>query len=398
MARLGPQGPAGIDGVSIVSTINNGDGTFTFNYSDNTSFTTSDLTGPQGIQGPAGADGADGAVGPQGPQGLQGPAGADGADGAVGPQGPAGIDGVDGISIVSTINNGDGTFTFNYSDNTSFTTSDLTGPQGPSWTITSFDYNQDTSILLNGSAGSGLPIITTQAAWLLDGNWNGGTRGFGTNSSTSVDFKTDGIVRERFLNTGEMIWGDVTMTPPAVPGDPLNSYMIYNTNNWAFNGINITAQGGAVFGANTSPSNGYAAVEGTHDGDGLAVRGLHLGGNPSNGIGVYGYTGSNQGYAGFFAGDVVYTGALIPSDHRWKNNIKPIQSALEKIMDLEAKSYEMNTENFPGMGFTANETNYGFIAQEFQKIFLNSYLKKISQIHELLQVQRRKRVGKRVTL
>ena len=102
--------------------------------------------------------------------------------------------------------------------------------------------------MLNGSAGSGLPIITTQAAWLLDGNWNGGTRGFGTNSSTSVDFKTDGIVRGRFLNLGEMIWGDVTMTPPAVPGDPLNSYMIYNTNNWAFNGINITTQGGAVFG------------------------------------------------------------------------------------------------------------------------------------------------------
>ena len=108
--------------VSIISTIDNGDGTFTFNYSDNTSFTTSILQDhkitrtrrcrrvdgavgprcPQGLQGPAGADGADGAVGPQGPQGPQGPAGADGADGAVGPQGPqglqgpAGADGADG--------------------------------------------------------------------------------------------------------------------------------------------------------------------------------------------------------------------------------------------------------------------------------------------------------------
>ena len=50
------------------------------------------------------------------------------------------------------------------------------------------------------------------------------------------------------------------------------------------------------------------------------------------------------------------------------------------------------------MGFTANETNYGFIAQEFQKIFPELVSEKISQIHELLQVQRRKRVGKRVTL
>ncbi|MGB5359772.1 MAG: hypothetical protein WBN27_07490, partial [Eudoraea sp.] len=106
--------------------VDNGNGTFTINYSDGTSFTSSDLTGPagadgaDGAQGPQGipgtngldgadgADGVDGAVGPQGPIGLTGPAGADGvdgavgpagadgADGAVGPQGPAGADGVDG--------------------------------------------------------------------------------------------------------------------------------------------------------------------------------------------------------------------------------------------------------------------------------------------------------------
>ncbi|WP_040444316.1 hypothetical protein, partial [Eudoraea adriatica] len=40
--------------------VDNGNGTFTINYSDGTSFTSSDLTGPQG---PAGADGADGTQG-----------------------------------------------------------------------------------------------------------------------------------------------------------------------------------------------------------------------------------------------------------------------------------------------------------------------------------------------
>ena len=81
--------------------------------------------GPQGIQGPAGNDGTngtngnDGAVGATGPQG---PAGADGTNGT---------DGVDGNGIVSTTDNGDGTFTFTYDDGTTFTTSDLTGPQGP---------------------------------------------------------------------------------------------------------------------------------------------------------------------------------------------------------------------------------------------------------------------------
>jgi hypothetical protein len=57
----------------------------------------------QGVQGPEG---------PQGPQGLQGP------------QGPA------GVGIVSIVDNGNGTFTLNLTDGSSFTTPDLTGAQG----------------------------------------------------------------------------------------------------------------------------------------------------------------------------------------------------------------------------------------------------------------------------
>lgn len=44
----GPQDPAGAEGNGIASTTNNGNGTFTFTYDDGTTFTTSDLTGPQG--------------------------------------------------------------------------------------------------------------------------------------------------------------------------------------------------------------------------------------------------------------------------------------------------------------------------------------------------------------
>jgi hypothetical protein len=75
----GPQGPPGNDGVGIVSTVNNGNGTFTFFYSDGSSFTTGNLTGPQGQQG------AQGSIGPQGPQGQQG------ATGSAGTQGPIGL-------------------------------------------------------------------------------------------------------------------------------------------------------------------------------------------------------------------------------------------------------------------------------------------------------------------
>ena len=156
----GPIGPQGTPGVGIVSTINNNNGTYTFNYSDGSSFTTANLTGPagatgpqgatglQGVAGPQGAQGSigpagtqgpqgpTGAAGPQGPQGLTGPAGPTGAQGpqgltgATGPQGIQGPQGTTGVGITSTINNNNGTYTFNYSDGSSFTTANLIGPTG----------------------------------------------------------------------------------------------------------------------------------------------------------------------------------------------------------------------------------------------------------------------------
>jgi hypothetical protein len=58
-----------LKGNGIVSTVDNNDGTFTITYSDGSTFTTSDLTGPQGIQGiqgPAGANGTNGTNGTNG--------------------------------------------------------------------------------------------------------------------------------------------------------------------------------------------------------------------------------------------------------------------------------------------------------------------------------------------
>ncbi len=106
----GPQGPAGnngapgnpgangTDGVGIVSTIDNNNGTFTINYSDGSSFTTIDLTGPQGPTGNAGAPGQQGIQGPPGNDGATGPQGPQGATGATGPQGPAGPAGPTGAT------------------------------------------------------------------------------------------------------------------------------------------------------------------------------------------------------------------------------------------------------------------------------------------------------------
>ncbi len=83
----GPVGATGATGNGIATTVDNGNGTFTFNYTDGSSFTTSNLTGAQGVQG------IQGAIGPQGPTGLTGATGAAGATGATGPQGPIGLTG-----------------------------------------------------------------------------------------------------------------------------------------------------------------------------------------------------------------------------------------------------------------------------------------------------------------
>jgi len=91
-------------------------------------------TGPQGL---AGADGAQGPVGPTGNTGLTGPIGPAGAQGPVGPAGAAGSQGIAGNGIASTTDNNDGTFTLNFDDGSTFTTSDLTGPTGPQGEVVS---------------------------------------------------------------------------------------------------------------------------------------------------------------------------------------------------------------------------------------------------------------------
>jgi len=162
------------ESVTINSIDNNGDGTYTWRFSDGYNFTTSNLVGPQGTQGiqglqglpgANGINGSDGAPGTPGLNGVDGVNGSDGADGytpvygvdyvngSQGPQGeqgiqgiqgPAGINGTNGIdglngtdgadgtsvTINSVTDNLDGTFTWHFSDGYNFTTSNLTGAQG----------------------------------------------------------------------------------------------------------------------------------------------------------------------------------------------------------------------------------------------------------------------------
>lgn len=84
------------------------------------------VQGPQGVQGATGPRGPEGAKGDQGVAGIQGPRGFTGDTGA---QGPAGVDGED-LTVEQIVYNNDGTFTWQFSDGTSYVTPDLRGPKG----------------------------------------------------------------------------------------------------------------------------------------------------------------------------------------------------------------------------------------------------------------------------
>ena len=121
----GPVGPQGVDGLSAYSLAYAADSTIGTELAWLAS-----LKGDTGIVGPIGPQGLEGdtgLTGPIGPQGLQGDIG---ITGPIGPQGIAGINGNDGNGILLTLDNNNGTLTYNYTDGTTFTTSSLTGPAG----------------------------------------------------------------------------------------------------------------------------------------------------------------------------------------------------------------------------------------------------------------------------
>jgi hypothetical protein len=109
-----------------------------------------------------------------------------------------------------------------------------------------------------------------------------------------------------------------------------------------------------VYGRATNSTDGEAAVYGY---------------NGSGSWGALGYYTSSSVYAGYFSGNVHYTGTLSgPSDEKFKKNISDYNNALENIMKLRPVTYEMKTDEYPFMNFKKG-TQIGFIAQEMESIF-----------------------------
>lgn len=99
-------------------------------------------------------------------------------------------------------------------------------------------------------------------------------------------------------------------------------------------------------------------------------------------------------YAGYFNGDVVRTGAdNFTSDLNLKKEIHTIQNGISTISQLNPVTFEFKQEEYPSMGLSGG-TNYGFIAQEVEKILPDlvreerhpaQYDKEGNLIHEALK-------------
>jgi hypothetical protein len=75
----------------------------------------------------------------------------------------------------------------------------------------------------------------------------------------------------------------------------------------------------------------------------------------------------NNAYAFSIFGSLWANGATYASDERFKKNITPIASPLQKLLLLNGVEYEMRTESFPRNHFTAGR-QIGLIAQNVEKV------------------------------
>ena len=106
-------------------------------------------------------------------------------------------------------------------------------------------------------------------------------------------------------------------------------------------------------------------------GPGVRYGGYFLasGGDYSNyGLISFAWGGSSSNYAGYFGGDIYVGGSIIqPSDARLKLNEKKLDKALDKLMQLEPKSYEYDTLSHRELKLPAGE-QVGLVAQDVEKV------------------------------
>ena len=186
----------------------------------------------------------------------------------------------------------------------------------------------------------------------LAGNYNG----YGIfASATGSSYQNTGVSGLAFIPAGSSL----NATNTGVEGIGINNTSCtwcynYGVNGWA-NGLgnNTGIQGTAAYG--TINKGGCFTASIATSGTNYGVWGEALNGATAN-------------YAGYFVGDIAYTGALIPlSDSILKNHLSIISNASEILSNLQPKIFYYDTLNYSYLGLSNNK-QYGLIAQQVERI------------------------------
>lgn len=146
---------------------------------------------------------------------------------------------------------------------------------------------------------------------------------------------------------------------------------VENSNSNYNQGVNIEVKNGTnVNATNTGISVGVNTAANINYGGYFAAAGAN-----SN-YGVFGQAPQSGGtngpnYAGYFDGDLVYTGSFgMASDVNLKTNIDTLPSAINIINQLKPKQFNFNQSAYPSMSLSSG-LQYGLIAQDVETVLPN---------------------------
>lgn len=128
------------------------------------------------------------------------------------------------------------------------------------------------------------------------------------------------------------------------------------------------------FGIGVYGTGGYKGVEGFANGTSYTGGTFGVIGNSTGTAGSrYGVYGSASGgttnYGVYCVGTGAYTTSWIQaSDSKFKENVKPLSGTLQKVLQLEPKTYNLKSKEYSFMGFS-DQLQIGLIAQEVEKVF-----------------------------
>ena len=145
---------------------------------------------------------------------------------------------------------------------------------------------------------------------------------------------------------------------------------------YAFQNVGVEAYvGGNPMNEELVGRNGWGirSIATDHDASNIAISGratpspTNLSGYTVGVLGEVGGAGTNE-WGGYFVGRTWCSlGVWSGSDESFKQDIEPIENALDVISQINAKSYSYQGEGYPFMHFPEG-THYGLIAQELEEV------------------------------